>query len=331
MKKCCFIVLYFGKLPSYIEIFLKSCSYNSDYDWLIITDDRSNYHFPDNVFVKYFTFEEIKEKVQSKFDFEISLEEPYKLCDYKPAYGYIFEEFIKDKYKFWGHCDLDIICGDLNDFITESIIEEYDRIFELGHMILYKNTYENNRIFMKEYNGKLLYKIAFQNPRIYVFDEFFFEKENIRTLFIKDKKNIFSEDYSFNIKSSKTKFVRTRFDYKRQEFIDEKFVQALYVFDNGKIFRYYVKDEELIKEEYMYMHFQDRKMTLDSRILENDIFKILPNRFEKLEVDSITINNFKKIKKKKICFYVLEKKVSNKMRKIKKILKGEIDVRKIIK
>ena len=38
---------------------------------------------------------EIREKIQSKFDFKISLEEPYKLCDYKPAYGYIFEEFIR--------------------------------------------------------------------------------------------------------------------------------------------------------------------------------------------------------------------------------------------
>ena len=328
MKKCCFIVLYFGKMPSYIEVFLKSCSYNSDYDWLIITDDKRPYKFPNNVFVRYLTFEEIRKKIQSKFDFKISLEEPYKLCDYKPAYGYIFEEFIKDKYKFWGHCDIDIICGNLNKFMTDAILEKYDRIFELGHMILYKNTYENNRIFMKEYNGKLLYKMAFQNPKIDVFDEFFFEKENIRTLFIDNKKKMFSEDYSFNIKSSMTKFVRTKFDYKKQAFIDEKFIQALYVFDRGRIFRYYIKDRKLIKEEYMYMHFQDRKMTLNKKILVNDIFKILPNRFEKLEVGNVTIHNFNKIKKKKICFHIFEKKVNNKIKHLKKMIKGEIDVRK---
>lgn len=328
MKKCCFIVLYFGKMPSYIEVFLKSCSYNSDYDWLIITDDRRPYKFPNNVFVRYLTFEEIRKKFQSKFDFKISLEDPYKLCDYKPAYGYIFEEFIKDKYKFWGHCDIDIICGNLNKFMTDAILEKYDRIFELGHMILYKNTYENNRIFMKEYDGKLLYKMAFQNPKIDVFDEFFFEKENIRTLFIDNKKKMFSEDYSFNIKSSMTKFVRTKFDYKKQAFIDEKFIQALYVFDRGRIFRYYIKDRKLIKEEYMYMHFQDRKMTLNKKILLNDIFKILPNRFEKLEVGNVTIYNFNKIKKKKICFHVFEKKVNNKIKHLKKMIKGEIDVRK---
>lgn len=328
MKKCCFIVLYFGKMPSYIEVFLKSCSYNKDYDWLIITDDKGSYKFPDNVFVKYWTFEEIREKIQSKFDFKISLEEPYKLCDYKPAYGYIFEEFIRDKYKFWGHCDLDIVCGNLNKFITDSILDKYDTIFELGHMLLYKNTYENNRIFMKEYNGKLLYKMAFQNPKIYVFDEFFFEKENVRTLFIDNKKNMYPEDYSFNIKSSITQFVRTKFDYKKQAFIDEEFMKALYIFDRGSIFRYYVKDGKLIKEEYMYMHFQDRKMALNKKILDSEIFKILPNKFEKLEVDNITIYNFNRIKKKKICFQILEKKVNYKLKHLKKFIKGEIDVRK---
>lgn len=62
------------------------------------------------------------------------------------------------KYEFWGHCDLDIILGNLNDFITEEMLNTYDKIFCLGHMILYKNDYDINRLFMKPVDGNLLYK-----------------------------------------------------------------------------------------------------------------------------------------------------------------------------
>ena len=42
------------------------------------------------------TFNELRKLIQSKFDFEISLEKPYKLCDFRPAYGFLFEEYLKE-------------------------------------------------------------------------------------------------------------------------------------------------------------------------------------------------------------------------------------------
>ena len=42
---------------------------------------------------------------------------PYKLCDYKPVYGLIFDEDLQD-YDFWGHCDVDLIFGDIRKFIN---------------------------------------------------------------------------------------------------------------------------------------------------------------------------------------------------------------------
>ena len=67
----------------------------------------------------------MKQMIQEKFDYDISICEPHKLCDYKPAYGYIFEQYISE-YKFWGHCDIDTIMGDLNEFITDDLLELYD-------------------------------------------------------------------------------------------------------------------------------------------------------------------------------------------------------------
>lgn len=299
MKKCCFIIPYFGKLPSHFEVFLKTCSYNINYEWLIITDDKSNYLLPNNVKIIYKDFLDLKNEVQSKFDFKISLEQPYKLCDYKPAYGYIFEDYIKD-FKFWGHCDIDTIMGYLDDFITEDMLSYYDKIFCLGHMILYKNTYENNRMFMKEMDGRFLYKESFSTNNITAFDETYF-KDNINAIFLYYNKNVYMKDLSFNIKALPTKFTKITFDYKQRKFITEEYRECVYYWKEGKIYRSYMKDDKLITEEFMYMHFQNRNMKYHKKILNENIFKIVPNKFLELEYSNVTKDNFKKIQKKYFC------------------------------
>ncbi len=124
----CLVVLYFGKLPNYFNLWLTSCKYNKTINFLLFIDDETKYDYPDNVKVIYTTFENIKNQIQSKFDFNISLKKPYKLCDYKPAYGYIFNEYL-EKYDFWGHCDLDVIFGNLRKFLSEEILMQNDKIY----------------------------------------------------------------------------------------------------------------------------------------------------------------------------------------------------------
>ena len=76
------------------------------------------------------------------YSFEISLNSPYKLCDFRPAYGDIFQEELQD-YDFWGYCDTDLIFGDICKYLTTNILKEYDKIFEYGHLTIFKN---NNRM-----------------------------------------------------------------------------------------------------------------------------------------------------------------------------------------
>ena len=56
-------------------------------------------------------------------DFEIVLNEPYDLCDFKVAYGEIFQEYL-EPYDFWGFCDCDLIYGDIRHFLTEELLEK---------------------------------------------------------------------------------------------------------------------------------------------------------------------------------------------------------------
>lgn len=285
INKCCFILPYFGKFPNYFPVFLQTCKTNNDFTWLIFTDDDTVYDYPDNVKVIYISFEDFKDKIQNKFEFKVVINEAHKLCDYKPAYGYIFSEYLKE-YEFWGHCDIDIIFGNLKKFITDSLLNQYDKLFCLGHMELYRNSDEINAVFMNEYNGRLLYKEAFTSAATLVFDEPFGNGKNgcINDLFIEAGYRIFEEDLSMNFLIAPANFIRTV--YRDNDFIKEKRMNALYIWDNGDIYRLICgRDKRIYKEDIMYMHFQARKMLIKYNVESDNKFKILGNGF--YEIDKI--------------------------------------------
>lgn len=321
MKKCVFIVPYFGRFPNYFELFLKSCEYNPDFNWLLISDIPYEGNLPSNVCMKKISFDDLKEKVQKKFDFQISLSSPYKLCDYKPAYGYIFEEWIKE-YQYWGHCDIDTLMGNLSNFLTEDFLEKYDKVFCLGHMIIYKNNYENNRVFMKAINGQKWYKEAFQTNKIKIFDETYRNSTNINEIYLALNKKVFQEDLSVNFKVLPTHFVKTTYNYTTKEF-DNDDKKALYMWDNGHIYRYFIENKKLRKEEYLYIHLQERKMRFNKNILKEKAFKIVPNKFGKVKYNNIDISNYCKISQKAFNVHFLQNKIKWQIKKYKRILNNK--------
>ena len=322
MKNCCFVIPYFGRFPNYFQLFLNSCKYNPDFNWLIFSDDTSTYDFPPNVRLVRMTFEELKKHIQSFFDFEIVLPSPYKLCDYKPSYGYVFHEYLKD-FRFWGYCDIDVIMGNLRRYLTSQLFETYDKIFCLGHMTLFKNTEENNRLFMSEFNGHMLYKRAFTTENIVTFDEEWRDENNINQMFLSEGKNVFMEDYSMNPSILYNNFIRVKYignveSADSHGYKTECPKKALYVWDKGHIYRCFFEGKQFRKEEYIYMHFQMRKMKVDKRVTTLDQFKIIPDKFLPLEVEEVTEDNFRHIKKSGLCLNVqrlhlqrLKKKIKN--------------------
>lgn len=170
IKKAVFILPHFGKLPNYFPLYLTSCKYCTDFDWLIFTDDHTSYMYPENVKVIYMSFQDIKDLIQSKFGFEISLENPYKLCDFRPAFGFVFHDYIVD-YKFWGHADPDCIWGNLNIYLSDNLLYSYNKLFLLGHLTLYKNTDVNNKMFMRNLCDHERYKEVMGSPSSMYFDE----------------------------------------------------------------------------------------------------------------------------------------------------------------
>lgn len=317
MIRCGIILPYFGKFNNYFPIFLKSCSYNKKFDWLIFTDDKTDYEYPENVQVYYLSFDDIVCLVQSKFDFKICLDKPYKLCDFKAAYGLIFQDYLKE-YDFWGFCDCDLIFGDLSKFLTDDIFKDYDRIFSLGHLSLFRNSDVINRMCMNDYHGIFYAKKVFSSNEIYGFDEMV-----LNTILKLNGKKIYTLDLSANISVYYHKFRLVKREYSINRYIIENYIPAIYVWDKGRVLRFFISDDDglFTINEFAYIHLQQREMMLRENIYNLDSFQILPNELKKIDKKIIDCSNFKSIKKYNFNFSSQKKCFCNLIRwKVKTLL-----------
>lgn len=259
---------------------------------MIFTDNKVNYEFPSNVKVIHITFKELKNKIQKKFSFPIVLETPYKLCDYKPAYGYIFNEYIHE-YDAWGYCDIDLIWGNISDFITSSTLEQYDKIGDLGHCTIYKNKQQINEAFMLNIGDDIPYKRVFSIDTNNSFDEEY--KGSINNIFEEHGLRILpTGKMAANVYTKSSDFKLTYLINDNKKYVIEKKSKSIFIWNNGRLLRL-IKENGLIKKyEYMYIHMQSREMKVNNYNKNN--YKIIPNSFDDLESDDITIDNFPKYK-----------------------------------
>lgn len=316
MKKCVFILPYFGRFNNYFNLFLYSCKNNPTYNWMIFTDDRRKFKYPENVEVIYCSFDDFRRKIQDKFDFEIVLPNPYKLCDFKPTYGYVLKEYIEN-YEYWGFCDCDVIFGNLDKFLTNILKSDYDKIFSLGHLTIFKNTDDNNRMFMNEYNGKKLYRNFLTTSDICWFDEDW-KKDNIHSIFLNNKKRVYSDCLAFNPSGKYIKFVQRIYDSNKRVFFDEEKTDSVCYYFNGNIYRLRKENGTIISDEFLYVHLQHRKMVnyISDSFCSN--FLILPNEFIKLQCSDINyiFNKYKMIRWSGIKWFlnIYKNKIKRKLR-----------------
>ena len=274
--KTLIIIPYFGKLPNYFPLWLKTVKFNQNFNWLLFLDDKTKIDFPSNVKIEYTSFNTLKERIISKFDFDISLNSPYKLCDFRPAYGYLFSEYLL-KYDFWGYGDLDLLYGDLDKYLSENILNKYDKLFPNGHLSLYRNNDKMNTVFKLKVNNSPYYKDVFSSPESFCFDEWpgitsMIKKEGIRQLETNYMADI--SWHSFNLKHDKHEFK----NYKNQMFLWEK----------GAVYQVYSKDNSINYKEFAYIHLQKRNMNI-SNLIVSEALKIivLPNSFKIINDDTL--------------------------------------------
>ncbi len=253
-RKVALILPYFGKLPDYFGLALKSYESNADFDWYIFTDDRTPYDFPANVFVTHTTLDQLKRRFQEHFDFPLQLERPYKLCDYKPLYGHLFAGYLKG-YDFWGHFDPDVIFGRINNFVPDELYQHYDKIFDRGHFALYRNTPAVNLIYREQVANCVSYRVVLASERNWAFDErddgvnAFFAERNLKLHTSSRIAHIFYGDYALRL-HGEAKGPGT------------KSGQSCFAYEKGGVYRYFLSAGKIHREEFMYIHLEKRPMEI---------------------------------------------------------------------
>ena len=253
---------YFGKLPVQYKMWRESAIRNSTIDFMFFTD--ANVAPAENIIVHKMEFCDFKQIVQKAFDFPIVLNRPYKLCEYKQAYGHILKEYIKN-YDFWGFGDLDLVYGNIRAFLTENILT-HKFLLGWGHLTLIHNDEDSNTYFMKKEKGYQNYQEAFTTTRITFFDEFNHKGCSDKWRDLRPNDCWLQEPFD-NISRPKESFHFCSLNRGWQQVIFEHLEAKLFML------RYY--NGKIEKRESLYAHFQHRNNMKD-RVTNYNHFIVTP-------------------------------------------------------
>lgn len=274
-NKVILIYIYFGKLPSLFEIWKKTIKYSKNVDICFITDQNSELH-GSNIRIIKMNLDELKERISSALGINISLNNAYKICDYRPMFGIIFADLIQG-YSHWGYGDLDVVWGSFDKFITDELLDNYERISKYGHLSIYKNNSIMNNLYKSELDGECPYLNVTQSPENNTFDEWW-DKKGIENIAL--NRNI-KEYYELPIADVQRIYRKTKMCYKFEmnsiPLTDE--YDRVFKFINGELYSCLIKNKQHLVsvDEIIYAHFQKRKIIFNNSTIENE-FWIVPNK-----------------------------------------------------
>jgi hypothetical protein len=163
MKSIVFLMPWYGAWPAWLELYLESCRFNPTVNWIIFTDLERPAGLPDNVRHAPLSREDFSLLVERRLGLTgYALERPYKLCDFRPCFGRLFEDHIQG-YDYFGFGDLDVVYGNLRRFLTDEVLSHslvschQHRIS--GHCCLLANTEANRNLHLtiRHWRAKLLH------------------------------------------------------------------------------------------------------------------------------------------------------------------------------
>jgi hypothetical protein len=245
---------------------------------------------PDNFHILPMDFNNMVELIKNKLGGWCVCHGPYKLCDYRPAYGLLFSEQIRN-YDYWGHCDIDMLFGDLKKYIETPMEDGYNKIFNFGHLTLYKNTKDNNMAFKLNFSG-INYKFVFSHNFSFGFDE----TKGMCLLYEENDISSYTDNYALDVVRPLKIILPFRQPHTGSKKIElyhrKNYTQQIIVWDNGHILHCYIDEGKLRSHEYAYVHFQKREF-ISNKVVSNE-FAILPNSFEDIggRIDETIFSKF---------------------------------------
>jgi hypothetical protein len=153
MKTITIITHYFGPLPAWYRLFLRTCEWNASIRWIVVTDQYLPWNLAANITVVRTTLDALAKLAAEQTGFSFHPSSGYRVGDWRPAFGDIFAAHLIGA-DFWGHCDPDVFFGNVRKFITEEMLNQNtiissDRRQLCGAFTLYRNDARTNGLYRR--------------------------------------------------------------------------------------------------------------------------------------------------------------------------------------
>lgn len=170
-RRMVLLMPYYGQLPPCFNYWLRSLA-GMDFDVICFTDLPIGEH-PGNFRVQPMSLEDLRTLAERKIGVPVNLTYGYKLCDLKPMYGQIFEDYIGD-YDYWAYGDCDLVYGRalngiLGRLLADSVYDviSFRRWWVSGPFCVIRNSFAAKTLYLKTGN----YAQVLDSPRYECYDE----------------------------------------------------------------------------------------------------------------------------------------------------------------
>src|ERR671915_135064 len=106
------ILPYFGSFGPWFPLFLHGFANQHTLDLLLLSDTEPP-PLPPNARRVELTFDQLRERASGRLGTSVRLHRIRNICDLKPAYGIVFEDFTRG-YDYWAFGDEDVLYGDVD-------------------------------------------------------------------------------------------------------------------------------------------------------------------------------------------------------------------------
>ena len=296
MNKFAVVIPYFGKLKPSFTLWYESARRNPDVDFFVFSDDNEPNNPAPNIRWTAFTLQDFNALAVKKIGRDFTIAKPYKLCDFKPTYGLVFEDYLKG-YEYWAFGDVDVLYGKITEFLNKIGYDAYYKLNIAGHLCFMKNVEEMNRLFMASAFGTKEYTDVLESGNV-AFDEIDLNNKAIANGY-PIYNGILSADL-VNEKGMQTadwKYFKQVINLKEKLYAPKNYHYQLFVLENGRVYRYYRRFFKVRKEEYCYVHFR-LELPINLKDIKGDTFLLsyYPKGFFDIDVAKLkSLSDFMKI------------------------------------
>jgi hypothetical protein len=165
------VLPWFGSVPKWWAYFEQGMIANPDVTFVIFSDCLQLRSLPRHVSVRPMTLEGVRKLAERKLQTTVSLTRPMKLCDLRPMYGHIFEDYLRGC-EFWGFGDTDVVYGNLGKWLSRARdanadIISFRRLWLSGSLCFVRN----NDVLCHLYKNSPAWEGVVADSRNLLFDE----------------------------------------------------------------------------------------------------------------------------------------------------------------